>query len=501
MPAASTRPGRIAALRRVTGFVLLATVIGCVSTGDAHRVRELGRERIIEASVDAGSAARGASTLGPLAWGIGKHSAAANQGPQDPRETPEQRDARLRLDFGSSVLIGVDGSVTKQYFLAGELGPTFLKLITEISPDKPLPVSKRGEALLPLPGTKIGNGNNNSILGRMLGTHAVEVTYVPEFEILTGAVLVDPTGVNAVPAVRGAPPDMGTVSAPAVALALVTAQPAALAAFEASLDLFYSSIPQVEITVQVVEYQTADALAFGVSPIDAATPILTNLSSGQLVRAFSSAFPLRPPIVGTSPVTDSGAFTLGGIHESWELNMVLRALEANNLADVTNAPKLVVRNGGVAAISTLTQVPFPKAKFTQLGAEVATDIEFKPVGVKMSIIPVIAGTDTVILQVYADVSAITGFADTKPVSTPITSTRTAVTTVYLKDSHTLVIGGLHSVTKFESETKVPLLGDIPILGFLFRSTSTTHNETNVEFHITPRIVTDRGSPPSSLDLR
>jgi len=159
-----------------------------------------------------------------------------------------------------------------------------------------------------------------------------------------------------------------------------------------------------------------------------------------------------------------------------------------------------VRNGGVAAISTLTQVPFPKAKISQLGTEVATDIEFKPVGVKMNIIPMIAGTDSVILQVYADVSAVTGFADTQPVSTPITSTRTAITTVYLRDGYTLVIGGLKSQTKFETETKVPLLGDIPILGFLFRSTSTSHNETTLEFHITPRIVTDRGAPSISSGL-
>jgi general secretion pathway protein D len=111
----------------------------------------------------------------------------------------------------------------------------------------------------------------------------------------------------------------------------------------------------------------------------------------------------------------------------------------------------------------------------------------------MNIIPVIAGTDSVILQIYADVSAITGFAQTQPVNTPITSTRTAVTTVHLKNEHTLVIGGLTSQTKFESETKVPILGDIPLLGFLFRSTSTTHNKTTVDFFITPRIVKERGS--------
>lgn len=403
----------------------------------------------------------------------------------------EQRDARLRLQFGSNVLIAADGSVTKQYFLAGDLAQTFLKLIAAITPDKPLP-SGRAAQPVPKPGTRIGGEAATSILGRMLRGFDVEVTYVPDFEILNGSPLVDKSN-QPLTAVNGAPPKF-TKDAPAVSLALITGQPSALAAFEAALDLFYTSIPQVEISVLVVEYSVADALSFGVATLDSNTPILGNLTSSQLVRSYTSSFAASQPIVGTSPVADIGRFVLGGIHDSWELNAVVEALEANNLADITSSPKLVVRNGGVAAISTLTDVPFPKAKFSQLGAEVATDISFRPVGVRMNIIPVIAGTDSVILQVFADVSAVTGFADTEPIVTPITSTRTAVTTVYLKDGHTLVIGGLKSKTLFENETKVPILGDIPVLGFLFRSTSTVHNETTVEFHITPRIVTDRGSP-------
>ena len=464
---------------------LLLAAAGCVTT--AERVDAT---KLVAEVVDP----RGSSpnSMGSAAWtGTGPAVVAASHS-QDPRETSEQRDARLRVQFGSNVLIGSDGLVTKQYFLAGDLAQTFLKLILDIEPGKPIVSAPRNQQPVPVPGTKIGGGNNRSVLGRMLRTHEVEVTYVPDFEVLSGAKIAD---VGSLMAVTGEPLTNKFAEASAVALALVTAKPAAMAAFEAALDLFYSSIPQVEITVLVVEYQTADALSFGVSTIDANTPLLGNLSSNQLVRSYTSSFPLRSPVVGASPVTDLGLFALGGIHDSWELNMVLQALEANNLADVQSSPKLVVRNGGTAAISTLTQIPFPKAKISQLGAQVATEIEFKPVGVKMNIIPVIAGTDSVILQVYADVSAITGFADTQP-RTPIVSQRTAVTTVYLKDGHTLVIGGLQSKTKFASETKVPILGDIPVLGFLFRSTSETHSNTTVEFHITPRIVEDRGSPPT-----
>lgn len=471
---------------KLLAVVCILTVLaaGCVNAGPP--------KRLTDTTVQSGVVGGGARSAGPLAWRLGDDVPLDSGLPEQPQgqdpETPAQRDARLRLQFGSNVLIASDGAVTKQYFLAGDLAGTFLKLITPITPEKPLLAA----APIPKPGTKVGGKDALSILGRMLREHIVDITYVPDFEVLNGAKLVD-TNNKPMTAVTGLPPTSGA-KAPTVSLALVTSQPAGLAAFEAALDLFYASIPQVEISVLVVEYNVADALSFGVATLDANTPILGNLTSSQLVRSYTSSFSANQPIVGTSPVADIGRIVLGGIHDSWQLNAIVEALEANNLADITSSPKLVVRNGGIAAISTLTDVPFPKAKFSQLGQEVATEISFRPVGVRMNIIPVIAGTDSVILQVFADVSAVTGFADTSPIVTPITSTRTAVTTVYLKDGHTLVIGGLKSKTLFETETKVPILGDIPVLGFLFRSTTTNRNETTVEFHITPRIVLDRGSP-------
>jgi general secretion pathway protein D len=89
------------------------------------------------------------------------------------------------------------------------------------------------------------------------------------------------------------------------------------------------------------------------------------------------------------------------------------------------------------------------------------------------------------------VSAITGFANTEPVDTPITAQRSAMTTVYLRDGFTLVIGGLTSKTTFETESKVPILGDIPILGHLFKNTKKTKRKTNLVIMLTPYIVKDQ----------
>ena len=109
--------------------------LSCVSSGDPERISET----TIESAVYGG-----AGPAGPLPWRLGSGSsvdvadavASGRRVGQDPEdqdpETVEQRDARLRLEFGSNVLIAADGSVTKQFFLAGDLAETFLKLIAEI---------------------------------------------------------------------------------------------------------------------------------------------------------------------------------------------------------------------------------------------------------------------------------------------------------------------------------------------------------------------------------
>jgi type II secretory pathway component GspD/PulD (secretin) len=380
----------------------------------------------------------------------------------------QQRDAQLRNQFGSAVVIAPDGTVTKQFFLSGETASVFESLLREPGVATPPEAVATGYDL---------DKKSQSVLGRMLGEHQVRLTLFKGFEKVVAADIRAPvTGAN--------PPQGSEVSN---SLLLVTAQPASLAAFESALNLFFSSVPQIELEVKVVEFQSTDATAFGITPIDNTTPTLTNLKSERLIRDLTSVFPLAPPLVGTGQGTEQGILTLGGVHDGWELNARLQALEINQLADILSQPKLTVRNGGTASVSTLTQVPFTKAKFTSSGSNVVADIDFKPVGIQVNIRPVIAGTDTVILQIYAKVSAVTGFTPTEPVPTPTISEREVVTQVHVRHDQATTISGLLSKSVFDNVTKIPLLGDIPILGMLFRSTTKQETTQNVEFVIIPRI--------------
>src|SRR5262249_50786557 len=155
------QPVRGSPLGRTAGAATSALLlVGCV-TETPHRAKPLA----VKTSVESVPGADGTAS-GPLGLGLSTDpGAAVGQEPQG-QERRAELEARLRAQFGSSVVIGPDGRVTKQYLLAGDLGPTFLRLITEIVPEH---VPEAKSPTPPPPGTKVGGPQSHSILGRMLG--------------------------------------------------------------------------------------------------------------------------------------------------------------------------------------------------------------------------------------------------------------------------------------------------------------------------------------------
>jgi Flp pilus assembly secretin CpaC len=114
-------------------------------------------------------------------------------------------------------------------------------------------------------------------------------------------------------------------------------------------------------------------------------------------------------------------------------------------------------------------------------------IERKDVGIKLIITPQISSDDNVRLEVNQEISDVIASTLTNQAG-PTTSKRSASTTVVVKDGQTMVIGGLIRDNVTSSESKVPFLGDIPILGWLFKSKQTSVDKTNLMIFITPYII-------------
>ena len=198
---------------------------------------------------------------------------------QDPEPVPDmltakqgglgaQERATLRARFGSTILIAPDGTVTKQYFVTGETGRVLVNLLV-----KPEAIVAPKAALPPLGPMVVGGGENmECVLAQMLGDEQVDVFFVHDFDVSQSVSIRGPDiSAKKPPLPISGGPEKIEVGAP-TSMLLVSAKASALAAFEGALNLFFASIPQIEIEVKVVEFSTTDTLAFGIEPIDASTP-------------------------------------------------------------------------------------------------------------------------------------------------------------------------------------------------------------------------------------
>ncbi len=172
---------------------------------------------------------------------------------------------------------------------------------------------------------------------------------------------------------------------------------------------------------------------------------------------------------------------------------ILRALEGDTATNILSTPQLMTLDNEEAEIVVAQNVPFITGQFTNTGS--GTDsavnpfqtIERQDVGITLRITPQINEGDSVKLDIETESSTL---SESTQASDLITNTRTINTSVLAKDQQTIVLGGLIQDEFQDSENKVPLLGDIPLLGHLFKATDTQNNKQNLMVFIHPVIVRD-----------
>jgi len=160
-------------------------------------------------------------------------------------------------------------------------------------------------------------------------------------------------------------------------------------------------------------------------------------------------------------------------------------LEGNGMARVLAEPTLVALSGQSASFLSGGELPIPVPQ--GLGT---TSIEYKPFGIGLSVTPTVLADDRIVLKVapeasdldYANALSLNG------VPVPAISTRRADTTVELGDGESFIIGGLVSRSTSSSVNKVPMLGDLPVLGAFFKQTNYQMNEKELVIVVTPHLV-------------
>ncbi len=184
-----------------------------------------------------------------------------------------------------------------------------------------------------------------------------------------------------------------------------------------------------------------------------------------------------------------GTFTYKGT-EFLNIGALLRALQSDADVNVLSTPNILTSDNQKAEIMVGENVPFKTGQSQNAatgGSSILTTIERKDVGISLKITPQITSEDNVRLEIYQEISNVVESA-TLNVDGPTTSKRSASTTVVIKDHETMVIGGLIRDNVTTAERKVPFLGDIPLLGWLFKYKNTKVEKTNLMIFITPYII-------------
>lgn len=184
---------------------------------------------------------------------------------------------------------------------------------------------------------------------------------------------------------------------------------------------------------------------------------------------------------------------IGRLTDNFSFNAVLNALQENTDANILSTPSLLTLDNEEASIVVGQNVPFKTGSYTQTGNASSISSPFETiqrqnVGITLKVTPHINEGDSLVLEITQEVSSLTGAASTVNASDVITNERKIESKVLADNGETIVLGGLIKDDVQETVQKIPLLGDIPFVGRLFRSDSTTKTKTNLMVFLRPVIV-------------
>jgi general secretion pathway protein D len=174
--------------------------------------------------------------------------------------------------------------------------------------------------------------------------------------------------------------------------------------------------------------------------------------------------------------------------DRFNVRAVLRALSSRSQVKVLSTPEILAVNNREARIVVGSKVPFIAS--TRLGNDVAIDraVQYQDVGTTLTIIPTINQDNYISVQILQEVSNLTNQTIQAALNAPVISTREATTRAIIRDGQTVVIGGLIGNTRERIESGVPLLKDIPLLGYFFKRESVTNSRTELAIFVTPYLV-------------
>ncbi|MEH6532198.1 MAG: type II secretion system secretin GspD [Photobacterium frigidiphilum] len=290
---------------------------------------------------------------------------------------------------------------------------------------------------------------------------------------------------------------------------IVTAPPDIMRALESIIAQLDIRRAQVLIEAMIVELSEGDGINFGVQYGSEDGGVIQFGNSGVPISQYAIGLQEAQDVPG-STVTDvngnvtvnestQGDFStlasvLGGVNGAamgivlGDWTMLVNAVATDSNSNILSSPSITVMDNGEASFIVGEEVPVVTGSTSSSSNDNPFQtVERKEVGIKLNVTPQINEGDSVQLKIEQEVSSVLGASGAVDVRF---AKRQINTTVLVQDGQMIALGGLISEETKESESKIPILGDIPFLGFLFKSTNTTTSKTNLMVFIKPTIIRD-----------
>ncbi|MEO0551123.1 MAG: type II secretion system secretin GspD [Pseudomonadota bacterium] len=289
---------------------------------------------------------------------------------------------------------------------------------------------------------------------------------------------------------------------------VISATPDTLLSMERVVQALDKRRAQVLVEAIIVEMSDDTARELGVQFLltgtgDSSTPFLTTNFSRSAPNLLAVGGALVDPDVfgGTNPLVDTAVTSLlglegisvGGVGQDGDtlFGAILTAIEQDTNSQVLSKPFNMTLDNGTSSLVVGQEIPITTGEtLGDNNSNPFRSVERQDVGIKLEVTPRISADNTVRLDIYQEVSSISG-AIGENATDFITNTREITTQVLADDGDIIVIGGLIEQTDEIVNQKVPILGDIPLLGNLFKSEGTQVSRTNLMVFIKPTIVRDQ----------
>jgi pilus assembly protein CpaC len=228
----------------------------------------------------------------------------------------------------------------------------------------------------------------------------------------------------------------------------------------------------------------------GLLPTNGVTPLQSGINS-----LFNRATPLSGVTQSATPNAFFGSLNTNRA----SVNTLIDALAEEGVVTILAQPNLTAESGQKASFLAGGEFPIPISQASASQGSTATiTIEFKKFGVIVDFVPTVLSSDRISIKVRPEVSELStnGAIMIQNLTIPALSVRRAETTIQLGSGESFAIAGLIRADNSSDINKYPGLGDLPVLGPLFRSSSFQHNETELVIIVTPYVVRPTGEGPS-----